>query len=72
MSDLVDQAQNLEAAQRDTALARQREAARVRPEDLATPGICSDCDEAIPEQRLAALPNATRCLFCQAMSETGR
>jgi DnaK suppressor protein len=28
-------------------------------------GVCGDCDEEIPEQRLRALPFATRCRSCQ-------
>lgn len=32
-------------------------------------GICDDCDEAISEKRLAAVPGATRCTSCQSLSE---
>lgn len=29
-------------------------------------GICEDCGKQIGEERLAALPDATRCVSCQA------
>ena len=29
-------------------------------------GICEDCGREIGEERLAALPEATRCVACQA------
>lgn len=32
-------------------------------------GICHDCEEAIPEKRLYALPFATRCVLCQERVE---
>jgi DnaK suppressor protein len=32
-------------------------------------GICTDCQLPISEKRLAAYPNATRCLACQEMAE---
>jgi phage/conjugal plasmid C-4 type zinc finger TraR family protein len=33
-------------------------------------GICEDCGRKIAEERLAALPDATRCVACQAAWET--
>jgi DnaK suppressor protein len=32
-------------------------------------GICEDCGEAISSERLEFLPEATRCVKCQAKSE---
>jgi DnaK suppressor protein len=32
-------------------------------------GICEDCGRPIAEERLAALPDATRCVACQAAWE---
>lgn len=32
-------------------------------------GICSDCDDAIPEARLKAYPTAKRCRPCQEVKE---
>jgi RNA polymerase-binding protein DksA len=31
-----------------------------------TYGICDDCGQAIPEERLEALPTASQCLVCKA------
>jgi DnaK suppressor protein len=33
-------------------------------------GICEDCGQPIGEERLAALPAATRCVGCQAAWES--
>lgn len=33
-------------------------------------GICEDCGRKIAEERLAALPDATRCVACQAAWES--
>lgn len=32
-------------------------------------GLCEDCDAEIPDDRLIALPTATRCVGCQAAAE---
>lgn len=37
--------------------------------DAGTYGACSDCDEAISEARLTALPFASTCRDCQAARE---
>ncbi len=37
--------------------------------DEGTYGICADCRRAIPQNRLIAVPQATRCLSCQSRSE---
>ena len=34
-----------------------------------TYGTCSDCKKPIPEKRLIAYPNASRCLICQEAAE---
>ena len=34
-----------------------------------TYGICTDCGRTIPERRLSARPEATRCVVCQSMRE---
>jgi DnaK suppressor protein len=36
-----------------------------------TYGLCEDCGWQIGEERLEALPDATRCLACQAAWESG-
>jgi phage/conjugal plasmid C-4 type zinc finger TraR family protein len=34
-------------------------------------GICEDCGQAISAERLEFLPEATRCVTCQARNERG-
>jgi phage/conjugal plasmid C-4 type zinc finger TraR family protein len=34
-------------------------------------GICEDCGKQIGDERLEALPDATRCITCQAEWEAG-
>jgi DnaK suppressor protein len=34
-------------------------------------GVCEDCSRKIGDERLAALPDATRCVTCQAEWEAG-
>jgi len=36
-----------------------------------TYGICADCGKGIPEARLHAKPEATRCIACQTKYELG-
>ncbi|EFU2698890.1 TraR/DksA C4-type zinc finger protein [Escherichia sp. MOD1-EC6162] len=35
-------------------------------------GFCNDCGNAIPAQRLAALPDVVTCIDCQQMRERRR
>ncbi|WP_132972614.1 TraR/DksA family transcriptional regulator [Thiogranum longum] len=35
-------------------------------------GVCIDCEENIPFERLSAYPTAKRCLVCQQHYESGR
>jgi len=37
--------------------------------DAGRYGICRECGEEIPQQRLKVMPFATRCVACQARSE---
>jgi RNA polymerase-binding protein DksA len=46
------------------------DAALQRIED-GTYGICTKCGEAIPEERLEALPWTTRCIDCKRREERG-
>ena len=39
--------------------------------DQGTYGVCEDCGEAISAERLEFLPEATRCVACQAREERG-
>ena len=38
---------------------------------VAVDGRCQDCGEAIGDERMAAIPTATRCVSCQAEWEQG-
>lgn len=53
-----------------TSLHRQQQARRERNPN-ATPGICEDCEQFIPEDRLQAIQDATRCVACQTLYEKG-
>jgi DnaK suppressor protein len=35
-------------------------------------GVCANCGQAIPSERLEARPEATLCVDCQRRTETGR
>jgi len=72
-SDLADEYAERE---RDVALLaieqeqlEQVEAALARVED-GTYGICLDCGEPIPSERLEILPYATTCVRCQSRRKT--
>jgi RNA polymerase-binding transcription factor DksA len=47
---------------------RDIEAARVRLKN-ETYGVCIDCGDAVPYERLAAYPTAKRCVRCQQQRE---
>jgi RNA polymerase-binding transcription factor DksA len=59
---------NLAEVSRDIHELRDVEAALARI-DLGTYGECIDCKAAIPDDRLSAIPAASRCLSCQAAYE---
>jgi RNA polymerase-binding protein DksA len=54
----------------------EREAAQVEAalhaRQMGTYGVCANCGQPIPPERLAARPEATQCVDCQRRSETGR
>lgn len=67
MTDIYDDAQALEQAERDRLLA-----ARVRFDDAALPPADRDCDKCelpIDTARLAALPGAVTCIDCAEAAE---
>lgn len=66
MADWIDEAQQLDADRREDALADLR---RHRAPLPAATGICRDCGDPIDPERLAALPQATRCIDCQLAAE---
>lgn len=67
MSDPLDFAEILAAAERDAGIARVQAA-------VAETGAadCADCGDAIPDLRRAAVPFAVRCAGCQGLFERGR
>ena len=77
MPDLGDLAQ--EQMEREQRLARMEEqrrralAAAEQPEhDARGRRICLDCGEPIPARRLRVVPDAVRCVECQAELEARR
>ena len=66
MSDIVDIAQEQEAAFIAERLRAQAEAASL---DAPGAAVCADCAGEIPAPRRRALPSAIRCIDCQAWVE---
>ena len=62
MSDIFDQASDIEEADRQQALARQR--AHNTGPDLRNVH-CNDCGEPIDPARRAAVRNCRRCIACE-------
>ena len=50
---------------------RQQAARSAERRARGTYGICEDCSKQVGAERLEALPDATRCISCQAEWETG-
>ena len=46
--------------------------AAMRARDRGTYGVCQECGQGIPPERLQARPEATLCVDCQRRLETGR
>lgn len=69
--DDLDRAKDLENFQRDNALNAQKLKAKEPPQDIDDDGTvwCIDCGDEVGTQRLAAKPNAARCIDCQHLSE---
>ena len=61
-SQSIQEVLEQEREQAERALARKAQ---------GTYGLCEDCGRKIGEERLEALPDATRCLACQAAWESG-
>lgn len=68
--DLADEAQAMEAAHLAAALAA-RPGLRAEAQERDRNGrvVCLDCGEPIPPARLAAVPDACRCVECQRAGE---
>lgn len=67
MPDPADLAAPVEARHHAEALAAHY-AAR-RPQPAAPDGLCVDCGDPIPPARLAARPDAARCVECQTIED---
>jgi RNA polymerase-binding transcription factor DksA len=46
--------------------------AAMRARERGTYGTCAECGNSIPQERLAAKPEATLCVACQRRADTGR
>ena len=58
---------------RENLLSRAEKVIRqIRKIDAGSYGWCDDCGSPIPEERLAAVPEAVRCVPCQKNSECRR
>lgn len=68
--DILDRAKQAEMADRQRALSAQQEKTK-EPEQLIVAGevLCIDCDSQVSKPRLAAKPNAARCIGCQSLHE---
>ena len=68
--DILDRAKDLEMDDRKRAIAAQCEKSK-EPAQLVVGGqvLCIDCDDAVSKPRLAAKPNAARCIECQSLHE---
>ena len=67
MTDIVDDAGNLEMRQTAEAIARQSEQslAQEKPFQIEGKRVCLDCFEPIALKRLIANADAVRCVDCQ-------
>lgn len=71
--DIFDQAQELERLDREAALQRARSRVQTGgPEWIDGVACCRECGEAIPAQRLAAIPGVGMCRNCQEELEKER
>lgn len=61
-----------EAIQRVRAANEQQAQHAVELRDQGSYGVCESCGGPIGEERLAAVPEATRCISCQATWEISR
>lgn len=70
--DEIDVAQRAEAAIRADQIARARQRETVPPVWINGVACCAECGEPIPAARLAACPDAGRCVACQVAHERGK
>lgn len=74
----ADATQQVTGREADEAIKRIQSAAELQSRHAAELrergafGICESCGRTIGAERLAAVPNATRCISCQARWEAGQ
>lgn len=70
MPDIFDQAQEINELFRENALKEhfKKRNGAIRGSHPAS-AECADCGEPIPNKRLKANPQATRCITCQTLAE---
>ncbi|KAB8305404.1 TraR/DksA family transcriptional regulator [Rouxiella chamberiensis] len=64
MADVIDTAQE----RADLILESQIQAARQSARGVSAM-FCIDCDRPIPEERRAALPSVSQCVYCKELEE---
>lgn len=69
--DDIDRAQQLEQNHRDNAINAARSADESQQNKVGDRVYCFDCEIEIPDERLEAKPNASRCINCQEFYEKG-
>ena len=71
MSDIVDDAQRVEALLLEAAFSHRGKGVANAYQEIDEAGwpICLDCGERIPKARLTAVPTAVRCAECQTFVE---
>ena len=69
MSDVIDQAEAIEATERALRIEAVRAAAAQLAGDLVDERDCESCEDAIDPERLKAVPGARRCVFCEEARE---
>ena len=67
--DLADSAQGFEEAYRTHALLAVLASPRHRRRRNRKKGLCEQCGEVIPKERMAVMPGARRCVACQHVVE---
>lgn len=74
----ADSTQRMTGREADEAIKRIQSASELQARHAADRrehgdhGVCESCGQTIGEERLAAVPEATRCITCQAVWEAGQ
>lgn len=69
MSDVIDQAEAIEATDRALRIEAVRAAAARLDGAVVAARDCEDCDEPIDPDRLKAVPGVGLCVFCKEARE---